>query len=97
MKEFSNRVKENLLGARCEVSAYGIPVSLTYESIADRLLGDGYIEQEQPNLAEKVFRRSFEKNFEDLTLIITLSGNEPGAEGTLSRFSTLSGLVSFRD
>lgn len=89
-------IKENLIAGRCEVSAYGIPVSATFESTAQRLLSDNYVEQSQSGTAEKTYRRVFEKEVSDITISVVLTGNEPGATGTLFRFSTLLGLVSFR-
>ena len=90
-------VKENLLGGTCEVYAYGVPVSATFSSIAERLVMKGYVEDELEPLPEKQYRRSFSKSEGDIRLNITTTGNEPGAEGTMSRFSTLTAYVSFKE
>ena len=91
-------IKENLLGATCEVVSYGLPVEATFQSIADELLSSdqGYVElPASADLGDKDFRRIFTRVFRDIEIKIVLFGNEPGAPGRMSRFSSLNGIVSF--
>ena len=91
-------IKENLIGASCEVSSYGLPVDDTFDTIAKALLASGkdYAEIElSREPGENEFPRTFERPFRDIRIQILLTGNEPGTAGTLSRFSTLSARVSF--
>lgn len=88
-------IRENLLGASCEVYAYGIPVEPSFERIASGLLAVGFAEDEQRETEKLVFIRGFSKEMNDAAISAMLSGNEPGAPGTLSRFSTLTARFTF--
>jgi hypothetical protein len=76
----------------CRVSAYGLPVDSLFGVIAAAVTppANSFTQQPVPPDSDpKVFLRRFERLSADLKLTIFLNGNEPGAKGTLSRFSTL--------
>ena len=88
-------IKENLLGASCQVSAYGIPVESTFDQTVSRLQKQSFIAEEVNAQPELVFFHHLTKTKGDLKVRATLNGNEPGAAGTLSRFSTLAVTLRF--
>ena len=94
-------IRQNLVAGACEVFAYGAPVKTTFDQVAALLTEDAMQYSEITDtgieLPEKTFFRVFEKTEEDIVYTVSLSGNEPGAPGTLSRFSTLHATVSFKE
>ena len=92
-------IKENLIGASCEVAGYGPPAAITFEQIAERLTSaeKGFIEVERDfDTAPGVTMRLFERQTGDIVVAILLNGNEPGAGGSVSRFSTLRAVTRYR-
>ncbi len=90
-------IKENLLAGKCEVYAHGLPVAATFEDVSERLILDNFVELEAVETPNQVYRRVFEKQISDIVITVSLNGNEPGATGTMSRFSTLTSVVGFRE
>lgn len=81
----------------CEVSAYGAPVEATYQMIAQAITQPAFGYQEVSHRAPRerlVTRRAFTKSVGQDTVRVWLSGNEPGAAGTRSRFSMLTASVT---
>ena len=74
----------------CRVAAFGPPVEDSFDAVAGGVLAAGYEEltlgaQSHPLIFERRFvYRAGEHDYE-----VTLSGNEPGAPGARSRYSTL--------
>ena len=93
-------IRQDLIAGECEVFAYGAPVEVTFDQIAAVLTNDdpGFSELADAgaDMPEKTFFREFAKPQDDIVYTVVLSGNEPGAPGTLSRFSTLHATVSFK-
>ena len=92
-------IKENLIGASCEVAAYGPPAAVTFEQIAERLTTaeKGFTEVNRDfDTAPGVTMRLFERQTGDIVVAILLNGNEPGAGGSISRFSTLRAVTRYR-
>ena len=82
----------------CYVSAYGVPVAPIYDIVAVSVThpGAGFTEKTDfpPTKSPLVIFRGFHKQTDQGELRITLSGNEQGAPGTMSRFSTLTASVN---
>jgi hypothetical protein len=80
----------------CSVSAYGPPVGATFDALATGLTQQvaGFSEQDAAGNSRGVTRRRFEIARDGARYQLVLSGNEPGAPGTRSRFSTLTATVS---
>lgn len=93
-------IRQNLIAGACEVFAYGAPVGATFDRVASVLTDDEMQYSEivgtGVEIPEKTFLRVFEKNEADIVYTVSLSGNEPGAPGTMSRFSMLRATVSFK-
>jgi hypothetical protein len=93
-------IRQDLIAGACEVSSYGPQVEDTFNRTSAALTKDGEGFSEVPNvgddLPEKIFLRVFEKPEDGIVYEVVLSGNEPGAPGTMSRFSTLRATVSFK-
>ena len=84
----------------CVVSAYGLPVAGTFAVINDAITqsGIGYLLADRQLPARpKVVRKGYIKDAGDERFTVFLSGSEPGAEGTLSRFSVLNATVRRSD
>ncbi|MBO6696916.1 MAG: hypothetical protein JJ873_15975 [Maricaulis sp.] len=75
----------------CSVSAYGPPAGQTFQALSNRLQWDdlGFVEIENDTSEPRVSRRRLRLERDGRTFELTMSGNDPGARGTLSRFSTL--------
>jgi hypothetical protein len=81
----------------CRVNAYGPPVSPLFDALAGIVVMDqyGFTETASSVPAERLrYRRTFVREDDGVRYTLTLSGNEPGARGTRSRFSTLSATVA---
>ena len=79
----------------CDVAAYGAPVESTFDIVVASLRTRGY--ELAPAVASqpKSFMRDLSmKTATGRTVRVVLSGNEPGAAGTMSRFSTLLAMVT---
>jgi hypothetical protein len=83
----------------CRVSAYGPPVAPVFGVLA-RILAQptlGFVEVETGRpFVPRTVARKFESRANGILYTIVLSGNEPGAPGRMSRFSTLMATISSR-
>lgn len=83
-------------GSTCEVHAFGPPVKPAFERVSQALLDPhGF----SPDTATRdpspqVYYQPFTKKLGAKTIKVILSGNDPGAPGTKSRFSTLTASVT---
>jgi hypothetical protein len=77
----------------CMVSAYGPPVEDTFREVSEALKARGYLAIPGAPEPPKLFSARLEKLMEGKTVMVNLSGNEPGAAGRMSRFSTLLAIV----
>ena len=82
---------ENHIGKRCTVSSFGLPVKGTYDIIGMAISQPsyGYNMEEDRSAPPYIVRHNYTKDQEGYRYTIRLMGNEPGAPGTLSRFSTV--------
>jgi hypothetical protein len=80
--------------AACEVSAYGPPVEVTIGMVKEALTAKGYMPAPSVAPGRGFFFANLGKQANGRSLLVQLSGSEPGAAGTLSRFSTLSAKVT---
>lgn len=81
-------------GGQCNVSAYGPRVEPTFNSIVDALKAKGYVAEPTPAPGFRHFQHVLALNSNGRTVRVALIGNEPGAAGTLSRFSVISAFVT---
>lgn len=81
-------------GGRCDVAAYGPPIEVTFNAIAGALLARSYVSQPMPAAGFKSFQHDLVKTIDGRTVRVMLIGNEPGAPGMRSRFSTASAFVT---
>jgi hypothetical protein len=80
----------------CEVSTYGLPVEATFTTLSVQLAGKGYESHAVPPQDPKYFAAHLEKKVGERTVVVHMSGNEPGAAGMVSRFSTLTAQVTVK-
>lgn len=79
----------------CDVAAYGAPVENTFDIIVASLRARGYVLAPAAASQPKSFMRDLSiKTATGRTVRVALSGNEQGAAGTMSRFSTLLAMVT---
>ncbi len=80
--------------ASCEVRVYGIAIDLSFEAIAVKLGERGYASEPVPPQGAKYFQRQLKKTVAGKTVKVSLRGNEPGAAGMVSRFSTATAFIT---
>ena len=87
---------DNSSAGYCRVAAYGLPVNQMFDVVAMTITqpSHGFDESDQIPQPPRMAMRAFEKSLGGDLITVVLTGNEPGAAGTLSRFSTLSASVS---
>ncbi|MEO1101646.1 MAG: hypothetical protein AAFW65_07350 [Pseudomonadota bacterium] len=81
----------------CNVASYGIPVAGVFEVVEASITQPSYGFSEPIEGGrgfDGVVRRIFQKDQDGRRISVVLSGNEPGAPGTRSRFSTVLAFVS---
>tara|TARA_R110002072_G_scaffold16850_7_gene65197 strand:+ start:151 stop:780 length:630 start_codon:yes stop_codon:yes gene_type:complete len=81
----------------CSVDAYGPPVDATFDRIAADIASvhAGFVEIDTGRQADRrQFVRRIEGELDGRHYTVSMRGNEPGARGTMSRFSTLMATVS---
>lgn len=74
--------------ADCQVSTFGLPIQRTFETVAAMLRARGYEGEPVSATGPKEFHAKLTKSVDGRQVEVVLSGNEPGAPGTRSRFST---------
>ena len=84
---------------QCIASAFALPVAFTFDAVAQGLEINGFAEDSDArSISEKSVIRLFTKAGDGNKVIrVRLSGNEPGAPNTVSRYSTLVAFVSVED
>jgi len=78
----------------CEVFAYGPPAQATLVAAGEALVAKGFAVDSPLKPTAGIFYVSYAKQAGGRTVRVSLSGNDPGAPGTRSRFSTLGARVS---
>ena len=81
---------------KCNVSAYGPPVSATFDAIVSALRAKGYAPQPMPEGGPKFYQHSLTLTPNGRTVNVMLIGNDPGAASMRSRFSTLGAFVTVK-
>jgi hypothetical protein len=79
-------------GDNCRVDAYGLPVKQVFDVVSASITQPsvGYaLSDNQLDDKPRTFTRGFVKSDDGVEYRVFLGGNEPGAAGTRSRFSTL--------
>lgn len=86
-------------GTACRVNAYGPPARATIAVTAQivQAMWDGEPIAVEPDPSPLVIDRRVRLHRNGRTVDVYIGGNEPGAPGRMSRFSTLSASVSLRD
>ena len=82
--------------SECTVSSIALPVDATFDAVGMRIQMDDVAFQHARSLNPHplVFFRGYVLSEDGRNFTITLSGNEPGAPGTRSRYSTLIATVA---
>jgi hypothetical protein len=80
---------------QCRVSAYGPPVGPTFNVVQQRIEAPdlGFVETASDTSTPRVVHKTFEMTRDGRRYSVSLNGNDPGAAGTRSRFSTLTATV----
>jgi hypothetical protein len=82
------------VGGKCNVSAYGPPVAVTFAPIISALVGKSYVAEPAQQTDPRSFYHTLKLTAEGRTVVVGLGGNEPGAPGMRSRFSTVFAFIS---
>jgi hypothetical protein len=78
----------------CEVGAYGPPAQATLVATGEALVAKGFAVASPMTSSGGIFFVKYSKQAGGRTVAVDLTGNEPGAPGMRSRFSTLTAKVT---
>jgi hypothetical protein len=79
---------------KCNVSAYGPQVEVTFAPIISALASKGYVVEPMEQADPRSFYHNLKLTADGRTVNVGLAGNEPGAPGMRSRFSTVFAFIS---